>query len=47
LKTAKSSIIEKGSKIGKKAGKKAGEKILAFSPLLFLGWEYYCTGSLF
>jgi len=25
---------------------KIGGKVIAFSPLLFLGWEYYCSGSM-
>jgi len=25
---------------------KIGGKIIAFSPLLFFGWEYYCSGSM-
>ena len=26
--------------------KGAGTKALAFSPLLFIGWDYYCSGSM-
>ena len=38
-------VSEKGKDVGSTLGKGAG-KILAFSPLIFLAWDYYNSGSL-
>jgi len=38
-------VVKDVKEVAKNLGKGAGNTVIAFSPLIFLAWEYYCSGS--